>query len=145
MSTSAYNYNTTTPYKTLPYEGIEYTVCKDYDHISRYRRLRQVIHYLEGTNRFVTPETQNSYDYNNLDIEYYIVPSDRINRLDLISYDYYQTTTYNWVIAYINEIADGYTVFEGQSLMIPTKINQLFGSGCVLASVPPTSLNLGTE
>lgn len=145
MGVDSYNYTTVTPYKVLPHNGIEYTVCKDYNHISRYRRLRQVIHYLEGTQRFITSEIQNSYDYDSLDIEYYVVSTDRVNRLDLISYDYYQTTSYNWVIAYINEIADGYTVFEGQTLMIPKRINQLFGSGCVLASVPPTSLNLGTE
>lgn len=138
-------HDTTKSYKKIDYKGIEYTVCKDFDHISRYKKLRQIIHYLENNDRYITLELQNSYDYNNLDIEYYLVTSDRENRLDLISYEFFGTTTYAWIIAYINEIQDGYTVFEGQVLMIPTVLSDLFTSGSVLSAVSPTSLNLGTE
>lgn len=145
MNIEALLHDTTKSYKKIDYKGIEYTVCKDFDHISRYKKLRQIIHYLENNDRYITLELQNSYDYNNLDIEYYLVTSDRENRLDLISYEFFGTTTYAWIIAYINEIQDGYTVFEGQVLMIPTVLSDLFTSGSVLSAVSPTSLNLGTE
>lgn len=138
-------HDTTKPFKVVDYHGIEYTVCKNFDHISRYKRLRQVIHYLENNNRFISLETQNVYEYDNINIEYYLVPVDRENRLDLISYEYFGTPAYSWIISYINGIHDGFTVFEGQVLMIPTNISDLFKSGCILSSISPTSLNLGTE
>ena len=37
-------YDTTTEYEKVDYKGIQYTVCRDYDHISRYKGLRQLIH-----------------------------------------------------------------------------------------------------
>lgn len=144
-------HDTTRPYKVVDYKGIEYTVCRNYNHISRYKRLRKVMHYLAKNNKkngltlFTTLEVQNSYDYNNIKVEYYQVPITRENRLDLISYDFYGTTSYSWIIAYINRIYDGYTVYEGQVLMMPTELSELFASNCVLSSIPPTSLNLGTE
>lgn len=138
-------HDTTRPYKEVEYRGIEYTVCKDFGHISRYKKLRQIIHFLEGTKRFKTLEIQNYYDYTNLKVEYYEVTVQTENRLDLISYKYFGTPNYSWIISYINGISDGYTVFEGQMLMIPVALSDLFGSGSVLAAVSPTSLNLGTE
>ena len=138
-------HDTTKPYDEVDYRGIEYTVCKDYGHISRYKRLRQVIHLLEDNDRFITLETQNAYNYSDLNVEYYEVTTRTENRLDLISYEYFGTTSYSWIIAYINGISDGYTVLEGQTLMIPTALSDLFSSGCVLSAVSPTSLNLGTE
>ena len=138
-------HDTTKPYKFIDSRGIEYTVCKDFDHISRYKRLRQIIHYLEGTARFMTLEIQNSYNYEDIEIEYYVVDVVHENRLDLISYEHFNTTSYSWIISYINGISDGFTVFEGQILMIPTNLSDLFKSGCVLSAVSPTALNLGTE
>jgi len=138
-------HDTTKSYNKVDYKGIEYSTCKDFSHISRYKRLRQVIHYLDETKRYITLEIQNDYDYTNVDIEYYRVTVDRENRLDLISYDFYNTTSYAWVIAYINDISDGYTVPEGQVLMIPKTISSLFNSKNILSSIPISSLNLGTE
>jgi hypothetical protein len=139
-------HDTTKPYETVDYHGIEYTVCRDFDYISRYKRLRQVIHYTdEDHNRFIALETQNGYDYSSVEVEYYIVPNDYENRLDLIAYDKLGAASYAWVIAYLNNIEDGYTVLEGQTIMIPKALSDLFKSGCVLSSVPATSLNLGTE
>ena len=138
-------HDTTKSYDKVDYNGIEYTTCKDFSHISRYKRLRQVIHYLDGTDRFLTLEIQNSYDYENVAIEYYQVPVEEENRLDLISYRFYNTTSYAWVIAYVNGISDSYTVYEGQTLIIPTNITDLFKNGNVLSSIPVSSLNLGTE
>ena len=145
MNVEELQHDTTKPYKAVDYKGIEYTVCKDFGHISRYKRLRQVIHYLEGTDRYITLETQNNYSYENLEIEYYAVPADHENRLDLIAYEYFGTPSYSWIISYVNGIQDGYSAFEGQVLMIPTELSSLFTSGGVLSAVSPTSLNLGTE
>lgn len=139
-------HDTTQPYEEVDYNGIEYTVCKDFSHLSRYRRLRQVVHYTDKQHdRFITLETQNAYDYSNLEFEYYIVPETESNRLDLISYKFYDTTSYSWVIAYINKISDGYTVNEGQMLLIPKSISELFAAGSILGSIPASTLNLGTE
>ena len=138
-------HDTTCAYKEVDYHGIEYTMCKDYEHISRYRRLRQVIHYLEGTDRFMTLETQNKYSYSGVTYEYYTVTVDRENRLDLISYDYYNTISYAWLIAYVNGISDGYTVYEGRTLIIPTSITDLFGNNRILSPIPVSTLSLGTE
>ena len=88
---------------------------------------------------------QNQYTYENIEVEYYEVPVVRENRLDLISYDFYGTTSYSWIISYVNGIPDGFTVWEGQVLMIPKNLVDLFKSGNVLSSIPPTALNLGTE
>ena len=138
-------HDTTKPYKEVDYKGIEYSTCKNFDHISRYKRLRQVIHYLEGNQRFTTLEIQNSYSYKGVEAEYYTVTVDRENRLDLISNDYFGTPTYAWVISYINGIPDAYTVHEGQMLLIPVNISSLFGTNKILSAIPVSSLNLGTE
>ena len=145
MNTQDLLHDTTDPYDEVDYQGIEYTVCRDFNHISRYKRLRQVIHYLEDNDRFITLEIQNNYDYSNLDCEYYTVPNMYENRLDLISYNYYGTTSYSWILAYVNGIEDGFTVYEGQVLTIPKQVTDLFKSGSVLSSVSSTTLNLGTE
>ncbi len=145
MDTVKLLHDTTIPYQEVEYNGIEYTTCKDFEHISRYKRLRQVIHYLADNSRFLTLEIQNYYQTNNVDIEYYTVPADRENRLDLIAYEYFNSASYSWIISYINGISDGFTVHEGQILLIPTSLTSLFGSGNILSSIPVTSLNLGTE
>lgn len=145
MDTQRLLHDTTIPYEFVEYNGIEYTTCKDFDHISRYKRLRQVIHYLSDNNRFLTLETQNVYDYPNLTVEYYSVPLIYENRLDLISYNYYNTPNYSWILSYINEIEDGFTVHEGQVLMIPVNISDLFASNSILSAVSVSALNLGTE
>ena len=67
------------------------------------------------------------------------------NRLDLIAYSELGSASYAWVIAYINQITDGFTAPEGQRLMIPESISALFAKGQLLASISPSVLNLGTE
>lgn len=136
-------HDTTSPYDSVPYEGIEYSTCKDFDHISRYRRLRQIVHYLETPDRFTTLELQNGYDYSGMEFDYYVVGEDRENRLDLVSYDYYGTPSYAWAIAYVNGIEDGYSVMSGRTLKMPKVVTELFKNGSVLSAVPATSLNLG--
>lgn len=138
-------YNTLTPYDTVEYDGIEYSVCTEYGHISRYRQLRQVIHNPNTTSdRFTAPETANPFE-TNIEVEYYKVPNSRVNRLDLIAAEKLGDASYAWIIAYLNKLEDGYSVQEGQKIAIPKSISQLFNTGEILASISPLQLNLGTE
>lgn len=138
--------NTLIPYDTVESNGgIQYSVCRDFSHISRYRGLRQVVHNPEITaDRFVALETPNSITIN-CEVVYYDVKHTEENRLDLIAYKTLGDPTYSWVIAYFNGIVDGFTVQEGQKLAIPRSITSLFNKGEILQSVSPSMLNLGSE
>lgn len=137
-------YNTLIPYQVIPYRGIQYQVCRDFDHISRYKGLRQVVHNPDSNERFVTLETPN-HSANNVEVDYYTVPYSEENRLDLISNRFLGSASYAWVIAYFNGIEDGFTVREGQKIKIPTSLTSLFQRDELLASIPPMILNLGSE
>ena len=137
--------NTLTPHKTLDNHGIQYSVCQEYNHISRYRCLRKIVHGIdEMKDRFVTHETSNAIE-SNVEVVFHIVTYEEENRLDLIAYNYLGNPTYAWVIAYLNDIEDGYTIMEGMTLQIPKNIYTLFNAGEMLQSIPPTMLNLGSE
>lgn len=140
-----YIQNTLIPYRVLEHTGIQYSVCRDYGHISRYRGLRQVVHDYSGSDRFIALETCNPFVTSNTEVSYYEVPYHEENRLDLIAYKFLGDANYGWVIAYFNQIADGYTVKVGQLIAIPKYITSLFNKGEVLAPISPTTLNLGTE
>lgn len=134
-----------TPYKVIPYSGIEYSVCREFDHISRYKGLRQVVHNpADIADRFIALETSNPFA-TNLEVEYYEVPTYEENRLDVIAYNKLGNAAYAWVLAYFNSIEDGYTVRPGQVLMIPKQFTALFNTGEILQSVSPLALNLGSE
>ena len=138
-------YDTCIPYAIIEHKGIQYGVCRDFSHISRYRRLRQVVSNPADQNeRFVTLETPNPFETNTT-VTYYEVPQTEENRLDIIAYKLLGSAQYAWAIAYFNGIEDGYTVLSGQKIMIPKTITQLFEKGECLASVSPNTLNLGTE
>lgn len=137
--------NTLKPYDTLEHKGIQYGVCRDFNHISRYRRLRQLVNNPQSTTeRFITLETPNPFETNTA-IIYYEVPQYEENRLDLIANKFLGSAQYSWVIAYFNDIDDGFTARAGQKLRIPKTLTQLFEKGECLASVSPITLNLGTE
>lgn len=136
--------NTLTPYKVLEHEGIQYSVCRDFGHISRYRGLRQLTHVADTPERFVALETPNPFA-THADVRYYEVPATEENRLDLIADKLLGDATYAWILAYFNNISDGFTVKEGQRLRYPESITALFDSGELLASVSPMMLNLGEE
>lgn len=137
-------YNTLVPYKTLDYKGIQYASCRDFNHISRYRGLRQVIHSPNEPDRLVTLETPNPF-ITNTDVNYYEVSADTENRLDVIAYRFLGSAQYAWVIAYFNGIEDGFTCREGQRLAIPKSISSLFNTGEILQAIPASTLNLGKE
>lgn len=141
----AFVQDTLTPYAVLAHKGIKYGTCYDYDHISRYRRIRQVTHCPDDdTCRFVALETQNEIDSDS-DMVYFEVPYDYENRLDLIAYKMLGSASYSWTIAYFNGIEDGYTVHAGTMLAVPKSISQLYNKGEILSSVSPYALNLGEE
>lgn len=136
--------NTMIPYQSIEHDPIVYTVCTDFDHISRYRGLRQVIHEGTSPDRYIALETPNRFS-TNTDVTYYTVPAKYENRLDIIAQQFLGSSNYSWVIAYFNNIQDGFTVLEGQRLAIPKSITSLFNSGEILAPIPANKLNLGSE
>ena len=133
----------TKPYDELDHEGIIYSVCRDFNHISRYRNLRQVVHQ-PGPDRYVTLETVNPF-VTNTEIKYHEVTSTEVDRLDLIAESELGSATYGWVIAYFNSIEDGYTVREGQRLVIPNSVTALLSTGEILAPITALKLTLGEE
>lgn len=138
--------DTLAPYEELDRKGIQYTVCRDYDHISRYRSLRQVVHCPEDTeDRFMALEVPNKITESNVDFLYHEVEPDEEDRLDVIAYKNLGSASYAWVIAYFNGIEDGYTARPGQVVKIPKTISSLMTSGNIMQSVPALQLNLGYE
>lgn len=140
------NYDTLIPYHVIDYNGIQYGTCRDYSHISRYRCLRRVNHETNTSDQFMTLETPNEI-YSHVPVKYYYVRTNEENRLDLIAYKYLGSASYAWVIAYMNNIEDGFSVSEGQRIQIPESksVTALFATGEMLAAVNPLLLNLGSE
>ncbi len=136
--------NTLNPYSEIDYGHIQYGVCVDYKHISRYKGLRQVTHNVTSGNRFIALETPNIIN-SITDFTYYVVLAVEKNRLDIISNKLYGSAQYSWIIAYFNNISDGFTVNPGQRLKVPTSLSSLFATGQVLAPIPTNTLNLGQE
>lgn len=137
-------YNTLVPYHVIPYSGIVYGHCRDFEHISRYRCLRQITHNEMDSDRFIALETVNAFT-TQCEVTYYTVPAHEENRLDVIAYKTLGSAQYSWVIAYFNQLEDGFSVREGVVLAIPKNISSLFNTGEILASVSALQLNLGRE
>ena len=136
--------NTLTPYKEVEHVGIQYTTCRDFNHISRHRGLRQIVHGPETHDRFISLETPNAF-VTNTEVIYHDVKAHEENRLDIIANKYLGSSTYGWVIAYFNQIEDGFTIRDGQRLAIPKSISSLFNKGELLAPISALTLNLGEE
>lgn len=133
-------------YADLDHKGIDYSCCRDFDYISRYRGLRQVVHSPDDMDdRMVTLENPNPFVSQGVDVIWHEVTSNEQNRLDVIAYKYLGSAQYNWVIAYFNNIEDGFSCHTGQKLMIPTSITSLMKSGEILQNVTALRLNLGSE
>ena len=141
-----YIQNTLVPYSQIEYKGIQYVNCRNFNHISRYRGLRQVIHSpRDAQDRLVSLETPNTFVTSGIEYIWHEVTGVEVNRLDLIANKYLGSATYSWVIAYFNEINDGFTCRLGQRLRIPKSITQLMRPGEVLQSVTAITLNLSSE
>ena len=139
-----YGRDLTLPYTELEHEGIVYSSCKEFDHISRYRNLRQVVHCPDVIERYITLETVNPFT-THTKVKYHEVTALEENRLDLIAEAELGSATYAWVVAYFNSIEDGFTVSEGQRLVIPESVTALLSNGEILAPIAYTRLNLGEE
>lgn len=138
--------NTLTPYLEIEYKGIQYSPCRDFNHISRYRGLRQVVHSpLDTQDRFVSLETPNPFSTSHTDVIWHEVLGVEVNRLDLIAAKFLGSASYAWVIAYFNQIEDGFTCRLGQTLRIPKSITDLMRQGEILQSVTALTLNLSSE
>lgn len=138
-------FDTLGQYDEIDHVPIQYGVCRDFNHICRYRGLRQLVHDPQNEDeRFVSLETPNPFT-TYADVTFYEVPLMEENRLDLIANRLLGSAQYGWILAYFNRIEDGYTVHEGQVIMCPKNISVLFNKGEVLAPINPLQLNLGTE
>lgn len=138
-------YNTLIPYYTIPYQGIAYGHCRDFNYVSRYQNLRQVTHSPDSmSNRFIALETPNAFT-TQCAVKYYQVPAQYENRLDIIAYKLLGSAQYSWVLAYFNNIEDGFTVREGETIVYPENISSLFQNHEILSTITATTLNLGTE
>lgn len=132
------------PYRKVKREPIQYTYCVKFDHISRYMQLRQVIHEGNTDSRYISLETTNPFS-TNATMKVYTVPAHLENRLDVIAQNELGSAKYAWIIAYVNKIADGFTVLEGTRLQIPTSVTQLFEDHEIMGAIEATKLNLGSE
>lgn len=134
------------PYENLDHKGITYSCCRDFAYISRYRGLRQVIHNPNDIDeRMILLETPNPFTSQQTEVRWHEVTSSEVNRLDIIANKYLGSPSYAWVIAYFNNIEDGFTCNTGQKLMIPTSITNLMNNGEILSNVTALQLNLGSE
>lgn len=136
--------STVESYGVVERDAIQYTYCRDYDHVSRYRGLRQVIHQGQSPDRYVALESPNAFE-SHTNVTYYTVPANRENRLDIIAQELLGSPDYKWVIAYFNGITDGFSVREGMTLQVPKSVSSLFESGEILQPIAATKMNLGTE
>lgn len=93
----------------------------------------------------VVLETVNPFTNVNISFRYHEVLANEENRLDLLAHEYLGSAEYGWVIAYFNDITDGYTVRPGQRIKIPKDITSLMNTGEILQSVTALQLNLGSE
>lgn len=73
--------------------------------------------------------TRVSYD-SDTDVTYHIVTEQDENRLDKISEQYYDDSSYWWLIAMANNIIDPFIVVKGTTLKIPT-VNSFFLKGVI--------------
>lgn len=123
---------------------IRYTVARDFNYLSRYRMLRQII-IGEGTsNPVVVFEYPNKFTTSST-LQYHEVLPEEADRLDLLAYRLLGSVDYSWILAFINNIQDSYTVSNGFNLAYPSSVSDLLKSGEFFAPVSPISMNLGTE
>jgi hypothetical protein len=95
--------------------------------------------------RFISLETPNAFITSNLKVVWHEVDATEENRLDLIAYKYLGSPSYSWVIAYFNQIEDGFTCRLGQKLMIPNSVTDLMQTGEILQPITALTMNLGSE
>lgn len=91
-----------------------------YSHHSRYEKINTMNelgkpHHVTNRLRWVIIDNKED--------QYYTVTNDTVNRLDKISYLFYNTPDYWWAIAYANNIFDCFNVPRDKVLRIPILAN----------------------
>lgn len=103
-----------------------YSTCKQYNHLSRYSKYRQIIDdttYIETFNQTIVEHSDGD--------QYHIVTTGQKNRLDIIALQYYNDASLWWVIALANNMIDPFIVTVDTILRIPS-LASLFKSGGAL-------------
>lgn len=107
-----------------------YYVPAQYKNNSRYTNLRQLYDDKKGV-YFHETWVQKFVDESPNDNFFTVTESEK-NRLDIVSYSYYGTPNYWWVIAMANYIIDPFDVPVGTNLRIPP-ITSLYNEGGILS------------
>ncbi len=103
---------------------------RQYKYVSRYMKYRRIKDTDENS---IFLETINQDTIENNDSDLYItVDNINMNRLDIISYNYYGYSTYWWVIALANNIIDPFDIPLGTVLRIPP-LSSLYSNGGILS------------
>ena len=108
---------------------MRYAVPRQYGTISRYGIYRQILD--NDTNLYLETVNQTTVDESDLD-QFHEVLKEEENRLDIISYKYYGTPDYFWIIAMGNNLIDPMIVKPGEILRIPNfnSLNNWKGALC---------------
>lgn len=112
------------------YKFLEYDNPRTYVGLSRYRIYRQIIapythvRYLESYNQTEIIETEAD--------RYITVNIKNENRLDMIAFEAYKSSTYWWVVALANNIIDPFNVPVGTVLRIPPMSSLYTSRGVVM-------------
>lgn len=113
------------------YPSPEYYDPADYRFVSRYSNVRRILDsessklYHETVNKQEIPETSDDL--------YCTVDNTSVNRLDIISNQYYDTPLYWWVLAIANNIIDPFDIKLGTVLRIPP-LTSLYVNGGILSN-----------
>lgn len=107
-----------------------YYVPAQYKNNSRYTNLRQLYDDKKGV-YFHETWVQKFVDESPNDNFFTVTESEK-NRLDIVSYSYYGTPNYWWVIAMANYIIDPFDVPVGTNLRIPPIVS-LYNEGGILS------------
>lgn len=101
----------------------------EYKSLSRYSVLRVIESgkeiYLESYNQVKVPVTDQD--------TYHVVEEKEVNRLDIISNNFYGTPNYWWMIALANNLIDPLVVNKGTLLRIPSLLTVSDSSSKILA------------
>lgn len=95
-----------------------YSSNEEYTKLSRYNPLRVIT---EGKDRYLETYNQIKVPISSTDL-YHIVSKSEEGRLDIISNNYYGSSSYWWAIALANNFIDPFTLNEGTMIRIPSKL-----------------------
>lgn len=119
-----------TPVLKREFSPVVYDSPKQYKYTSRYFNVKRIVDTKDGTEYHATLK-QYTVPISSQD-QYFTVDSTTENRLDIVSYRFYGTAIYWWVIAFANQIIDPFKVKIGDILRIPS-LPSLYGKDGILS------------